>query len=667
MTLSHRAYFSAVLLLSALLRAQAPTQPDLIAPEMVAAIEQQGLTTKDSQVMAMLQRLTGMGHRLSGSDNFTLACGWAVEQFERIGLPNAHLEKWATWNLIWNRGKWIGRITDPIQLDMYVATDAWTAGTQGLVKARIVPAPKTVEEAEAMGESLRGVFLFTGDKRARGEVRKYCEGHGIAGFAYDAYGDAKYPDRVRVFGMHQTAMGKLADVPTIPEIAIQHDHAQQLAQLLDAGKEVTVEFDIQNEFKQGPVDLCNVVAEIPGTDKPDEVVIVCGHLDSWHQAEGCTDNGTGVTTTLEAARILTTVGARPKRTIRFILWGGEEQGLLGSLAYVRQHRAEMAKVSCVFNHDTGTNWAHRLTVSDAMFEPMQRVLAPVMKLQAPDPDFTDPVFVLIHKPSLDSGMGGSDHASFFTAKVPGLDWSLAGRSDYFGMTWHSQWDNFDVAIPEYQRHTSTVVALCALGVANLPELLDHEHVAEKARGGQSNSIAQAIFDAEMDGMKFTAVHAGGRAEKMGVKPGDLVVKINGKPVTQIFEMFPILRDEAPDELVFTLQYDGTADGAAPAAKLLREVRLQASEITGGRASNPFDAEMDGMTFKLLKKGGRGDALGIVPRDRLLQINGQDVGDLRAVRAILRDETVTDLVLVLARGPEKVTIRAEAAALRARKE
>ena len=150
--------------------------------------------------------------------------------------------------------------------------------------------------------------------------------------------------------------------------------------------EVVAEFDIRNRWRAESIDLHNVIAEIPGTEKPDEVVVVCGHLDSWHQATGTTDNGTGTASTLEAARILMAIGARPKRTIRFCLWGGEEQGLLGSNRHVTMRRTEMDKVSAVLNHDTGTNWAQSLTVTESQFELMQKVMQPVMGLAAPDAD-----------------------------------------------------------------------------------------------------------------------------------------------------------------------------------------------------------------------------------------------------------------------------------------
>jgi carboxypeptidase Q len=217
-------------------------------------------------------------------------------------------------------------------------------------------------------------------KRPSKELRDACEALGILGWLYRAGDpDAKFPLRVRVFGDQRTAMKPIDQVPTIPQIAIRADQADQLAELLEAGKEVTGQFDIQNTFRDGGIPLYNVIAEIPGSERPDEVVIVCGHLDSWHQAQGCTDNGTGTTSTMEAARILMAVGARPKRTIRFCLWGGEEQGLLGSHAYVQRHRQEMDKVSAVFNHDTGTNWAQSIGVTNTMATQLEPVFAPCLR------------------------------------------------------------------------------------------------------------------------------------------------------------------------------------------------------------------------------------------------------------------------------------------------
>ncbi len=526
----------------------------VLADDLAQRIRTEGI--ERSQAMRLLRDLTGkVGHRLTGSDNFTKACDWARDEFERMGLQNVHKEKWGEWNLAWNRGTWKGRIVQPIQLEMYVATEAWTASTDGLRKGRVLRAPADEAGVEALlganGGTLNGVFLYY-SKRPAAAVVKAGEAAGIAGWVYKAVGDAKYPTRVRVFGNHRTARGSLADVPKVPAIAVQSDHAAQLEGLLDEGKDVVCEFQVDSEFRQGPIELCNVIAEIPGTERPDEVVIVCGHLDSWHQAQGCTDNGTGTTSTMEAARILAAVGARPKRTIRFCLWGGEEQGLLGSAEYVKMHRQEMEKVSAVFNHDTGTNYAASLTVATPMYEPMRRVVAPMQALTVPDEDHIGPAFKLTHQPTI-SGGGGSDHASFIAAGVPGLNWNLKGRSDYFGYTWHSQWDTIDVAIEEYQRHTSTIIALAALGTADLPERLDRTGVV-RSSGRQAGPIAAALFDAELDGLKFTKVQKGGRADKMGLKDGDVLWKVAGEEIESLFQIFSVTRDLDASQKTVELEF-----------------------------------------------------------------------------------------------------------------
>ncbi|MEC7584015.1 MAG: M20/M25/M40 family metallo-hydrolase [Planctomycetota bacterium] len=558
---------------------------------------------KNSQANRLLSDLTGkIGHRLTGSDNYTKACDWAVAEFEKMGLSNVHKEQWGEWNLTWNRGVWKGRIVEPVELDMYVATPAWTASTNGVRRGEILWAPADVEELEELGD-VKGKFLYY-TRRPRGAVRSACEDAGIAGWVYEARGDRNYPTRVRVFGSHRTAMGDIEDVPTIPVIAVQSDHAEQLEDLLDAaadgGKPVVCEFQVDSEFRDEPIALYNVIAEIPGTSKPDEVVIVCGHLDSWHQAQGCTDNGTGTASTMEAARILMAVGAKPERTIRFCLWGGEEQGLLGSAAYVRQHRNEMDKVSAVFNHDTGTNWAAALTVAETMYEPMQRVFLPVMKMVAPDEDHEDPVFVLKAQPTI-SGGGGSDHASFIAAGVPGLNWTLRGRSDYFGYTWHSQWDTIDVAIDEYQRHTSTVIALAALGTANLPDILDRSGVSRRGgrgRRSQGSVIAGALFGAELDGMKFTKIQEDGNAAKMGVKTGDVLWKVNGTEIERIHEIFQVSRGLDPEVQSVTLLFkrgDSTF-----------EAKLDMGTLRSGRGGRGNRPRRGGGEGRGGRRGGGGD-------------------------------------------------------------
>ncbi|MHC5063762.1 MAG: M20/M25/M40 family metallo-hydrolase, partial [Planctomycetota bacterium] len=537
------------------------------------------------------------GHRLTGSDNYVDATLWAKKEFEKMGLSNVHLEKWDTWPVVWNRGQWQGRVLTPAPMELHIATPAWTAGTKGIVQGRLVLAPKNQAELDLIKDKIEGAFLYkepipragrggrgrrgrggrgqqrpepTEEERKaaeraaemaaairdfqRGPLAEFVEAHPIAGWVESSSGDQNNPNRIRVFGSRTMNAEKL---PTIPEIVVRRDQAQEIVKMLKAGEEVTMEFDIRNRFRAEPVELNNVIAEIPGTEKPGEVVIVCGHLDSWHQATGTTDNGTGVTSAMETARILAAVGARPKRTIRFMLWGGEEQGLLGSRGYVQRHRTDMPNVSAVLNHDSGTNWAHRLRVNTPNYEALKLVMEPVMSMTPPDPDHEGDVFVLSHAETI-SGGGGSDHASFIAARVPAFSWGLTGRSDYFGYTWHSQWDTYDAAIPEYQRHNATVFALASLGIANLPEKLSSEGIepSRGRRGGNVKPMIEGFLGIDLGGqndLEVTKVNAGGTAAKAGLKKGDVITAVNDEKVASLLEVVQKMRDSGMTSAAFTVK------------------------------------------------------------------------------------------------------------------
>lgn len=471
--------FPALSLLLALAVAAGGSRPQdraaaesLLPDRLVEAVIREGL--QRSRVMEHLDRLTnGIGPRLTGSDAFLEACRWAKKRFESYGL-RARLEKWAEWPRSWNRGQWSGRILEPESIELQVATYAWTVGTKGRARGEVVPLPRSKSKFTKLRGKLRGKWLFGPRPSKRSPYGRYfwqaVEGEGILGIVTPAHGDRKYPNRIRVFGRYRNVFLSAEERTPFPVVYVRADQAARIEKLLKKHRRVVAEFEIRNRWRDEPVPIYNVIADLPGRERPDEYVIVCGHLDSWHQATGTTDNGTGVATTIEAARILAKLGVKPRRTIRFILWGGEEQGLLGSRAYVEMHRDELPRISAVYNHDTGTNWAWTLHVTEAMAPVMRRVVAPLMRLKAPDPDYTGPVFKLRVTKRLGRG-GGSDHASFLAAGVPAFPWGLRGRSDYFGRTWHSQWDTYDEAVPAYLRHTSVVVALTALGTAELPDLL----------------------------------------------------------------------------------------------------------------------------------------------------------------------------------------------------
>src|SRR5262249_42660544 len=206
-------------------------------------------------------------------------------------------------------------------------------------------------------------------------LRKALEDAKVAGIVGSSTGDL-----LLTAGAYRVSWDKL---PTLPSVTLLRAQFDEIAGWLKDGTAVTLEFDIRNYFTKGPVKLYNVIADIPGAELPDEYVVVGGHIDSWDGATGATDNGTGVATTLEAARILMKAGARPKRTVRFMLWSGEEQGLLGSAAYVKAHKDLMPKVSAVLVHDGGTNYLSGIGATEAMTSDFEQVFAPVRDL---DPD-----------------------------------------------------------------------------------------------------------------------------------------------------------------------------------------------------------------------------------------------------------------------------------------
>jgi Zn-dependent M28 family amino/carboxypeptidase len=220
---------------------------------------------------------------------------------------------------------------------------------------------------------------------------------------------------------------------------------------------VEVEMDIKSTIADGPATVYNTIAEIRGSEKPDEIVVLGAHLDSWDLGTGTTDNGTGSMVVLEAARALQKSGLKPKRTIRFALFSGEEQGLNGSRAYVDAHREEMPRVSAALIHDTGTGRVTSISLmrNYAAREVMDTVVAPLRSLGLLE--------------LTERWMTGSDHVPFDETGVPGF-YCLQDPAQYFE-THHSQADTFDQAHEADLVEGAQVMAVVAYNLAELPELL----------------------------------------------------------------------------------------------------------------------------------------------------------------------------------------------------
>ena len=470
--------------------------------------------------MAHLDYLVNrIGPRLTSSTNLTRACNWARARFKSFGIENARIEKWGSFPVGFDRGPASGEVTAPkdARQALHFCTNAWSAGTRGRLEGALLMAPKTAKQARAQAAELSGKWLLTsGSSNASrmlgGAGNRKLQSEFLAAGVLGLI----QPTRSRLLVTSGNHRIRYKHLPQIPRVNLRKDEFAALAKRVAAGEAVRVSFDIRNYFRKGPIPLYNVIADIPGTQKPEEFVIVGGHIDSWDGATGTTDNGTGTATTLEAARILMAVGAKPKRSIRFMLWSGEEQGLMGSRAWCQRNRKLVReKVSACLVHDAGTG----VVIGAEGFKKQLPLLAQAFA----DFDKIDPSFPFTLSEA--SGvMPGSDHFSFFQMGAPGIMWTQTPAVNYTH-THHTQFDTYDAAKEEHQKQTATIVALGALGIANLDALLPRPPKGAKASMSVPISMVGIRLDQEMH---VTKVTKGGRGEQMGLQLKDKLESFDGK-------------------------------------------------------------------------------------------------------------------------------------------
>jgi hypothetical protein len=576
-----------------------------------------------SEVMAHLDHLVNkIGPRLTSSDRLTRACSWARHTFESWGLKNCRLEQWGTFPVGFNRGPWSGKMTAPEVMDLTCATMSWTPGTKGPVEGMAVLGPSTDEELQSVEPRLKGAWVLSPGTATSKELNEKI----LA--AYDKAGIAGLIRRGTGELIHTQSYTRVSwdKLPTRVNIVLLRAHFDRVKELLGESKAVRLRFDIQNEFIKGPIPLYNVIAEIPGTEKPEEMVIVGGHIDSWDGATGTTDNGTGTCTTLESARLLMKAGAKPKRTIRFMLWSGEEQGLLGSQAYIRNHPEENAKISAVLVHDGGTNYVSGILATKPMVPLFEKVFEPVLKL---DPEMP---FNIVERAGLPRGIG-SDHDSYLGAGVPGFFWSQAGKANY-GHTHHTQFDTYDMAVEEYQKHTSMVVAIGALGIANLDELLPRDGLVASGGGGRRGSPRMLGVNTEDDGITIADVVEKTAAERAELKAGDKILKVGDKEVKDNPSLREAIRD-APHKTV---------------VRVRRGDKELEFKVTFDRTLG-VESQDDGITISDVGDNTPASKAGLKPGDKFVKFDGKEVKDLESLRAAMREGPKKAKFVVLRAGKE----------------
>jgi carboxypeptidase Q len=463
------------------------SQPDPVAEADAKLIAQ--VKADQGQLQADLSYLADrIGPRLTGTPKLDQASRWTMEQFKSLGLENTHLEPWTIANS-WVRGPATGRVVLPTEQALTLAAAGWSPGTNGTVRGAVIGVGvQKLEDLKKYAGKLKGAIVlldrpgeteppsnpmltpfdesnlpldhpknvalkdYRGRYRLMADEAKFLKEEGAA---------AVLTVSEKWFGLLNmgTGFSRGYEPGAIPSAYMTRENATLLWRLLDSGP-VEAEINIQGSFSGKPVTVYNTVAEIKGTEKPDEVVIIGGHLDSWDLGTGATDNGTGSMAVLAAARALVKSGVRPKRTIRFVLFTGEEQGLNGSKAYVAAHKDELSKISGVLVHDTGTGKVLTIGLMHnyAARETMDRVLYPLAKEKS----------IGLAEPSLRSE-GGSDHVPFDDAGVP-ASWCIQEVANY-EKDHHSQTDTLDRVRWNDLAEGAQVLAVYAYNVAQLPEML----------------------------------------------------------------------------------------------------------------------------------------------------------------------------------------------------
>lgn len=436
--------------------------------------------TTDNKTMEHADWLANrIGGRIVGSPALTHAEAWVKEQFESWGLE-VMVQEAGEINVGFYRGPWSGRMLSEDGMALHFGTPAYTSGTKGKQAGPVFIEPKNQREFDRMKGALKGSWVLL-NKTSNGMAFDWRENSdtlfyrdmveaGIAGFIRSA----KLPLRVMYDRAHCYEL-TMETLPTVCDIILDEDQFEIIKKKVLRKDLFQLEFDIRNHFYRGPVKYHNIIGILRGSKFPKEYVMAGGHLDSYDIAGGAVDDGNGASVTLEAARLIATSGAKPKRTILFCIWTAEEFGLLGSKYFVENNTVPLDKISNYINRDGGPLCATSVTVPPAMYEDYVEVCKPILNL---NPEFPFTVNKREGDPQpRPTRAGGSDHAYFAKNGVPTLSFRESDPKGYnfeYGEIWHTERDIYNKLIPEYLEHSAVVEAVVLYGLANLDHLLSRE-------------------------------------------------------------------------------------------------------------------------------------------------------------------------------------------------
>jgi carboxypeptidase Q len=486
--------------------AEAPVTPASDTPDYNAIYKIKDEGFNRSQVMEIESYLTDVyGPRVTNSPNVRAAGEWTMGKMKEWQLANVHEETWP-FGRGWSNEHTSAEMIAPRYFYLIAYPKVWTPGTSGSVTGDAVLAPMAKEEdfAKYKGQ-LKGKFVLSDptppDLKPHFEpdAHRYTDAE-LADLANETIPGPRNEDRFAQLRAQREFQNKLQkflleegavawiesnrgddgtvfvqqggsrdpkDPPAITRVALAAEHYGRIYRLLQKKIPVTLKLDVDNKFYDEDLNSFDILGEIPGTDKADEVVMLGGHFDSWQAGTGATDNGAGAATMLEAIRILKATGMPMRRTVRVGLWTGEEEGLLGSRAYVKAHFGdpetmkllpEHAKLDAYYNIDNGTGKIRGVYLQGN--------------------EAVTPIFAKWMEPFHGLGMttltmrntGGTDHLAFNAVGLPGFQF-IQDPLDYDSRTHHSNMDVYERIQEPDMKQIAVIVASFVYMTANRPEML----------------------------------------------------------------------------------------------------------------------------------------------------------------------------------------------------
>lgn len=525
-----------------------PQAPAKDPNDPIEKIKDEGMNR--SQVMQTLSYLTDViGPRLTASPNMKRANEWTKDQLTKWGLQNAHLESWGPFGRGWSLKRFSAQVVEPQAIPLIAYPKAWSPGLSAPLTSEVVYFDaRTEADLEKFKGKLKGKIVLTAPTRevkalfqapgtrlnekdlleladapeprpAGGNRGNFGGNRNAFQFAatrarfFDSEGAALLIDPSprgdggTIFVQSATAVPPTGDGPPariydkgtkiIPQMVVAIEQYNRIVRMVQAGENVKLTVDLDVAYQDADLMGYNTIAEIPGTDLKDEVVMLGGHMDSWHSGTGATDNGAGVSVAMEAVRIIQALGLKPRRTIRIALWSGEEQGLLGSRAYVAQHfgamqsqtssntaanpgnnamgggaggpqgppapqvlvkKPEWETFSGYFNLDNGTGKIRGVYLqgNEGIRSLFRQWLAPFKDMDA--------------NTLTPSNTGGTDHLAFDAVGLPGFQF-IQDEIEYDTRTHHSNQDVYDRIQADDMKQAATIMAAFVYNTAMRDEKL----------------------------------------------------------------------------------------------------------------------------------------------------------------------------------------------------